>query len=579
MSNQKCDEDEFHNSEVTQLPPSIVQKIFTNIKEGVMITNAKGEIIEVNAAFEFVTGYKRQEVLGQNPKILQSGIHGRDFYQTMWKSIHETGSWQGEIWNRRKTNEIYPEWLNILKVNDEYGNHAYNCAIFTDLSERKTVENELEKRKSVDSLTDVSNRFAFLKRLETLLQTSKMLEGVKHAIYFIDLDRFKQLNETLGHSNGDVLLTEIAKRLRTCLRNKDIVARYGGDEFVIAITNLQDVKDADFFAEKMIELIEEPIYIQDHEIFITASIGISMYPDHGDCVNDLIFRAEKAMDYAKVDSVNKYSTYFDDLNVDGTRVLLLDAEIRKAIEQKAFEVYYQPKIDTQTEQVVGFEALARWKNDVLGFVSPGEFIPYAEETGLIVPISDVIWEQVLHDSKRLEQLGLPRFPIAINISSLHFQHPNFLESIKASLGRAQTEAKYFEIEVTERTVMNNANETVQKFNELRDLGFTLSIDDFGTGYSSLSYLVRFPLDTLKIDRSFIQQICYQEEKQAVVDAIIHMSHRLNMRVVAEGVEQADQVALLRKLGCDEIQGFYYSKPLPFDEMIEFTKQSFKEHKN
>lgn len=574
MDDQKFDH-EFHEQHTVNLPQCLVRKIFQNIKEGIMITNAKGEIIEVNAAFEFVTGYNREDVVGKNPKVLQSGIHDRAFYQTMWTSIHTTGSWQGEIWNKRKTNEIYPEWLHILKVVDESNEHTYNCAIFTDLSERKTVEHELEKRKLTDSLTDVSNRFAFLKRLEALLEASTTLENMYHAVYFIDLDRFKHLNETLGHSNGDILLTEIAKRLRTCLRNKDIVARYGADEFVLAITNLQNLDDATFFAQKMTELIEEPIYIQDHEIFVTASIGISLYPSQGVTAEDLVHRAEKAMDFAKRQTTEKSMLYFDDLNIDSSRVLLLDAEIRKAIEQKAFDVYYQPKIDTKTEKILGFEALARWNNEVLGFVSPAEFIPYAEETGLIVPISEVILEKVFEDSKRFAELSLPRLPIAVNISSLHFQHPNFLESIKGMLGRAQTDASFFEIEVTERTVMNNANETVEKFNELRELGFTLSIDDFGTGYSSLSYLVRFPLDTLKIDRSFIQQICHQEEKQAVVDAIIHMSHRLNMRVVAEGVEQQDQVQLLRTLDCDEIQGFYYSKPLPFDEAVGFMQASLQ----
>lgn len=558
------------------LPPYLMNTLFENVKESVMITNVAGDILAVNAAFEFVTGYQREEVIGKNPKILQSGVHPKAFYKHMWQAIHATGSWQGEIWNRRKTNELYPEWLTILKVLNDEGQHTYNCAIFTDLSERKSVESELEKRKSMDALTDVSNRFAFMQRLDSLLQSSQALPHVQHAVYFVDVDRFKQLNETLGHMNGDVLLAEIAKRLRQLLHNKDSIARYGGDEFVLVIANVTSQQEALLYAEHMQRIIEQPMTIDGHEIFVTASIGVSMYPALATTADELLHQAEKAMDYAKKDANDRYALYFEELNIDGARVLLLDAELRKAIEQKAFQVFYQPKVDVLTERIVGYEALVRWKNDALGFVSPAEFIPYAEETGLIVPISEVIIEKVFADSKRFTQLQLPVLPIAINISSIHFQHPNFVQSLQTMLDAARVEARHFELEVTERAVMHHATRTVETLQALRKIGFTLSIDDFGTGYSSLSYLVRFPLNTLKIDRSFIQHICVEEDKQAVVDAIIHMSHRLNMRVIAEGVEQQDQVELLRALGCDEIQGFYYSKPLPFAEAVEFARLSLQQ---
>lgn len=570
MGNERVEE-QLLQQHIVHFPPYLMQKIFENVKEGIMITNVAGEILAVNAAFEFVTGYTCEEVLGKTPKILQSGVHTKDFYSNMWQSIRETGEWQGEIWNRRKTKDIYPEWLNIFQVRSADGEHVYNCAIFTDLSERKHVENELEKRKSMDQLTDVSNRATFMQRLTALLESSQSLHHVQHAVYFIDLDRFKQLNETLGHVNGDEVLMEIARRLRQTLHNKDSIARYGGDEFVIAVANVMSQHEALLHAENMKHVIEQPIDVGTHEVFVTASIGVSVYPSQASTAEELLHRAEKAMYYAKKQKDNRAVLYFDDLMIDGERVLLLDAELRKAIDQRAFHVYYQPKIDAKTSKLIGFEALVRWKNDALGTVSPAEFIPYAEDTGLIVPISEVIIEKVFEDAKRFEALGLKNVPIAINISSLHFQHPNFCESLQQLVDEANVDASHFELEVTERTVMNNAAETVATFHELRKLGFTLSIDDFGTGYSSLSYLVRFPLNTLKIDRSFIQQICMQEEKQAVVDAIIHMSHRLNMRVVAEGVEQKDQVELLRSLGCDEIQGFYYSKPLSFEEAVEFAQ--------
>lgn len=562
---------------ISKYPTALITKIFENVSEGIMITNKNKKIEMVNPAFEFVTGYKRDEVIGKSPAVLQSGVHELQFYLDMWQEIRQKGIWQGEIWNRRKTGDLYPEWLTIVGIANDEGEITNYCGIFSDLSERKIVENEMEKRLLTDSLTDVSNRFAYIERMNSLLEsTSTISHSVQHAVYFLDLDRFKQINDTLGHAVGDTILVEVAKRLKTLLKNKDIIARNGGDEFIITLTNVKNDKEAANFAELIIGTIEQPLDINGQDIFISTSVGVSMYPADGESTEQLIHCADKAMTYSKKNDLNGYAFYFDELKTDSQRVLLLDSELRRAIENREFELHFQPKISVENEEIEGVEALVRWNSERLGFVSPVEFIPYAEETGLIIPLSEVIIEKACEAVIEMRQCGY-KIPVAINISSIHFKQQNFLESIQSILECYNTPANNFEIEVTERTVMNSANETVSKFVRLKKMGFKISIDDFGTGYSSLSYLVRFPLDCLKIDRSFIQHIGSLDEKQAVVDAIIQMSHRLKMKVVAEGVEQAQQVDILRKMNCDIIQGYYYSKPLPLQELIEFMEYWKIEH--
>lgn len=556
----------------TQSSANIMTKIFENVAEGIMITDKNKRIIKVNPAFEFVTGYQEAEVLGHLPNVLQSGVHKKDFYLKMWDSLCTKGMWQGEIWNRRKTGDVYPEWLAIMSIKDDAGNITNYCGIFTDLSERKSVEDELEKRMLRDTLTDVCNRFAYLERMNALLSASaSMNQPVRHAVFFLDLDRFKQVNDTLGHSIGDQLLIAIANRIKKLLKNKDILARYGGDEFVVTLTNITHSREAAKFAEQMIRIIEEPVVIDNQEVFVSASMGVSIYPEDGTTAEGLINCADRAMTFSKENGRNGFAFYFDGLNTDTKRVLLLDTEMRKAIENRDFELYYQPKVCVETNEVVGVEALLRWTNEKLGNVSPAEFIPYAEETGLIIPLSLLVFELACNGQSQLRDAGYKNTPIAVNVSSIHFQQQSFLDSIQSIMEKNNASPQNFEIEVTERTVMNSATETVSKLVKLKQLGFKLSIDDFGTGYSSLSYLVRFPLDVLKIDRSFIQHICSLDDKQAIVDAIIQMAHRLNMKVVAEGAESAQQVELLRELGCDYIQGYYYSKPLPMNDLLEFLE--------
>lgn len=549
--------------------PETMWALFDHLSEGVMITDADKVILAINPAFEFVTGYSAGEALGSKPHLLQSGIHAKSFYDKMWKEIYATGKWSGEIWNRRKTGDVYPEWLTIIAIKNDDGDTTHYCGIFEDLSEKKIAEREIQIQMNTDTLTGSENSYSFMNRMNVLLEASEK-KNFEHALLFLDMDRFSHINE-LGHSIGDKLLTEVVQRLTPFIRNKDMLARYGGDEFVITLAHIHHPKEAVQLASKIIETFEEPFLIDEHILYTTATIGISLYPEDGHNTEILINKAVKAMEYAKKNGRNQFAFYFDELNIGTNRGLLIDHELRRAIKNKEFVLYYQPKIDLTTNTIIGFEALVRWYNETLGFVPPNDFIPYAEEVGLIIPLSEVIIEKACLDWLTLERAGYGHIPIAINISSIHFHQPNFIESIQEILQRNNCSPRNFEIELTERTVMNNEKETIRRLIQLKQLGFKLSIDDFGTGYSSLSYLVQFPLNHLKIDRSFIQLIGSVNEKQAVVDAIIQMAHRLHMKVIAEGVEQKEQVELLRNMGCDMIQGYYYSKPLPLEEAIDYVE--------
>lgn len=555
---------------ISKFPQDLPEKVFTKVSEGIMVTDLHKRIVHVNPAFELVTGYEREEVLGKTPKVLQSGIHRQDFYQTMWEKMNLDGEWSGEIWNRRKNGEIYPEWLNITAIKDENGIVRNYCGIFSDLTDRKTSEDELKKMALTDSLTGTSNRYDFTERMQQLIKTSQKYE-LSHAILFLDLDRFKQINDSLGHDIGDLLLMSVAERIRGLLKNKDILARYGGDEFVVALTAIKHPREAASMAEKIIEVLETPFHLADEEIYISTSIGISLYPIDGMTLDDMLRKADKAMYYAKQNGRNQYCFYFDDLKTASRRLVLMEAELRKAIENRTFMMHYQPKVDIQTKRVTGFESLIRWESEKLGVVAPSEFIPFAEETGLIISLSEAIIETVCRDFIAMNFNDSLNVPISINISSLHFQQPNFVASIKMIFEKMNCQQSFFELELTEHTIMDNVAETTVKLQELRDLGFSIAVDDFGTGYSSLSYLSRFPIDQLKVDSSFVKEIVSIKENEFIVDAIINLAHSLRLTVVAEGVETPEQVQLLTQLGCDVIQGYVYSKAMAAEELLAFIE--------
>ncbi|SES33202.1 GGDEF domain-containing phosphodiesterase [Psychrobacillus sp. OK032] len=553
----------------SSLPNKIIDQILHATKEGIMITDDKMIISLVNTAFESLTGYKMQDVKGKTPRILQSGKQDANFYKNMWKDIQVKGSWQGEIWNKRKNGDIYPERLAIHTIVNEEGSVTNYFGIFSDISLKKDFEKEMEELTLTDSLTNMMNRNTFYEQLEGLIE--KSTNNTEYAMLVIDLDRFKQINETLGNEVGDLLLTEVANRINSIVRCNDLVSRYGGDEFLVTITNLEYQKEALHFANELNKLLNKPFHINGREIYITSSIGISFYPQDGIEVETLIQKADKAMYFAKQNGRNQYAFYFDELQTDAERLLLLESELRKAIKQKAFDVHYQPKVSLDTLQIIGVEAPVRWTNNTLGVVSPAEFIPYAEDTGLIIPLSEVILEKVCMDIVDWRSRGTQHIPVSINIAALHFQQDDFMERINAIITKYNCSPQQLELELTERAVMQDAESIVNKLVKLKQMGFKISIDDFGTGYSSLSYLNRFPLNYLKIDSSFIQQMTELQDKQAIVDTIILMAHRLHIKVIAEGAETKEQVKLLKEMGCDIVQGYYFSKPISSSALLDFLE--------
>lgn len=549
-------------------PKKLVEKVFNSTTEGIMITDKHLKITLVNAAFEMVTGYSMEEVRDKTPSILKSGKQDPCFYVSMWEELDKKGTWQGEIWNRRKNSEIYPEHLTITRIQNELGETTHYFGVFTDISLKKNAEKEIKILSQTDYLTGLPNRFSFNELFTKMIE--KFTPDNLYALLFIDLDRFKQVNASLGNDIGDQILVEFTKRVRQVIPKESIFARYGGDEFLLALPHIKTHIDAAQNAIEIIKLLSRPFLINNLEIYLTASIGISFFPQDGQEIDQLIHKSDKAMYFAKHNGRNQYAFYFEELKRDSKSQLLLEAELRKAIQAKDFVIHYQPKVCLETKTIIGVEALVRWENE-RGTVSPGEFIPLAEETGLIIPLSELIIEKVCLDILRWRTLDVSNISVSINIASVHFQQDNFIERINSLVMQYNCSPQQLELELTERTIMKDSNQIISKLAKLKSNGFKLSIDDFGTGYSSLSYLNQFPINYLKIDRSFIQHITTLKDKQAIVESIILMSHRLNIKVVAEGVETKEQVDILKGMNCDIIQGYYYSKPVPSKGLMDFLE--------
>ncbi|KAB2338274.1 EAL domain-containing protein [Cytobacillus depressus] len=546
----------------------LVEKILQNTSEGVMITDGKSRIISVNPAFEVVTGYNNDEVIGKNPNILQSGIHDEQFYQKMWTELYEQGQWKGEIWNKRKNGDVFLEWITISAIKDEEGYITNFVAVFSDITDRKHAEEQLRYLAHFDTLTGVANRYSLNQRLESLIETAEKYNQIL-AVLFLDLDRFKQINDTLGHNYGDLLLKKVSTRLKGLLKNKDMIARLGGDEFVIVLPNLKHPKEAVHIAEMIIDSFSSSFQLQTQEVFTSTSIGISLYPFDGTDMETLLRTADKAMYEAKNGGRNQLELYHEKMHHNGSRQMKLATFLRKAIEKNELFLVYHPIVDVQTNKIISVEALVRWKQDQFGLIPPSEFIPIAEESGLIIPISEWIIQKACEDLQTIHLQGYSNLRMSINISALHFSQEYFVKSINDIFQKTNANTNYIDFELTESMIMPNAHETVNKLVKLKKLGVKLLIDDFGTGYSSLSYLNRFPLDILKIDQSFINGLSSYEDDCSIVEAIITMAHRLHLKVVAEGVENKKQLNFLQNEKCDYIQGYYISKPLPIHELLSF----------
>ncbi|MEW6164768.1 MAG: EAL domain-containing protein [Pseudomonadota bacterium] len=548
-------------------------KVFQNTQEGIVVTDAAGNIVSVNPAFTAVTGYLAEEVLGRNPKVLKSGMHDDDFYRAMWAEIHECGQWMGEIWNRRKNGEIYPEWLNISAVRPASGEPAYYVAVFSDISLVKQNEERLHRLAHYDALTDLPNRLLLADRLHHALAHAER-SGTQVALLFVDLDRFKLVNDSLGHRAGDLLLQEVARRLRGAVRSQDTVARIGGDEFTVILPDLASPAGAANVAEKIIEALALPFVIEGHDLFVTASVGIAIYPLTADTPDNLIKHADIAMYQAKEQGRNNYLFYRRGHDEQSRDLFELENGLRHALERDELRLVYQPEVEIETGRIVAVEALLRWRHPTRGEVSPAEFIPVAEDSGLIGQIGEWVLRQACAQNRTWQAQGLPPVRVAVNLSVRQLRHVRFAEKVAEILDETGLEADWLEVELTESTVMHYAKETMGVLWQLKSMGIRLSIDDFGTGYSALSYLKRLPVDTLKIDRSFVEGLESDGNDRAISDAIIALGNSLKLRVVAEGVETSEQLGFLREHHCCDAQGFLFSSPLDADDLTGLLARKF-----
>ncbi|BAQ10954.1 diguanylate cyclase [Bacillus sp. OxB-1] len=558
----------FASSEVlSEYPKELSEKVFMTVDEGIMITDKNRRIVHVNPAFEQVTGYRRDEVVGQTPRILQSGVHTAHFYQNMMNVLDKEGRWNGEIWNRRKNGEIYPEWLRIMEVRDDSGAVTNYLGIFVDLSDHEVALKNLKDASMTDTLTKVGNRQSFYHRMEVLFNSGEEDDKI-FAILFLDLDRFKQINDTLGHAIGDELLKEFARRLRKLLKNKDIIARIGGDEFVIALTGLKHSGEAAIFAERILEKLERPHHIGSYELFISSSIGISLYPQDGKSLDDLLKKADLAMYESKRSGRNNYTFFYEDLVTDVTRMIELETRLLTAIEERKFSLTYQPKIDMTTGRIVGVESFVHCPVCQNGPEAIDDFTPIAEELGLMVPITDIALVKVCEDLLMMQAEGVDPGRVSINISAIYFMQPNLIESLTNTIRRFGLSPRQFELEIAESVVMANGERSIQILSALKAVGFSVAIDHFGNGFSSLGLLSRISVDTIKIDRIFIQNIFEADENRIIVDMIIQMANRLGIAVAADGVEHIRQMKLLRSMGCALAQGGYVSDAICQSELGE-----------
>jgi diguanylate cyclase (GGDEF)-like protein/PAS domain S-box-containing protein len=549
--------------------------VFENTTEGVMITDDTSRIISVNKAFTEITGYGQDELIGMTPNALKSGRHDEEFFAAMWNIIRYTGRWQGEVWNRRKNGDIYPEWLNISVVKGDHGRATHYVGVFSDISAMKESESKLDHLAHHDPLTGLPNRLLLNARMEHSLTRARRNNSLL-AILFLDLDRFKNINDTLGHPIGDLLLQEVAHRLTGCVREEDTVTRLGGDEFTILLEDLQNSRFASDIAQKIIAVLADRFVLQGHEVFITCSIGISLFPSDGDNVTNLLKNADSALYRAKEQGRNNYQYYTEELTTRAMERLSMENNLRHALERNELVVHYQPQVDLYSGSIIGMEALLRWQHPEMGLVGPSTFIPLAEETGLIIPIGEWVLRTACARLQAWIDAGLPKVRMAVNLSSRQFNQKNLAEVIASALRDTGLDPNCLELELTESLIMQDAEAAIVVLHKIKALGVQFSIDDFGTGYSSLSYLKRFPIDRIKIDQSFVRNITTDPEDAAVSQAIISLSHSLNMKTVAEGVETIEQQEFLRSRQCDEIQGFYFSRAVPAHEMELLLKEGVKQ---
>lgn len=545
----------------------LASKVFECSSEAILITDVNTNIVAVNQAFCRITGYLPEEVLGRNPNLLSSGRQDESFYHAMWDAIHVHGHWQGEIWDKSKDGEIYPKWMSINAVRGKDGEITHYVSIASDISDRKKAEQEIQQLAFFDVLTGLPNRTLLRDRLEQMFAAAHR-DGGHFALLFMDLDRFKYVNDSMGHTIGDKLLQSVAQRILDCVREGDTVARLGGDEFVVLLREA-DSSGATKVAEKLIKTIGDPYHIDGVQISTHASIGISLYPDDARDRDTLVKNADVAMYRAKEDGRNNFQFFEPEMNFRANRIFGMERDLHNALANGEFELHYQPQADLTSGRACGAEALIRWNHPERGRVSPAEFIPVAEETGQIVAMGEWVLRTACAQLAYWRKNGMAVFPVAVNLSIRQLLQPSLVDLVREVLAENNLAPVDLELEITEGIMMGDAKAALEFLSTMHEMGVQLSIDDFGTGYSSLNYLKNLPVDKLKVDQSFVRDIEIDSSDAAIVRSIISLGHRLDLRVIAEGVETLAELDFLRMRGCDEIQGYYFSRPLPADEFERF----------
>ena len=544
---------------------------FNNIQEGILICDKNKNIIASNDAFESISGYKKEELLGTLPNIFRTGHHDRIFYKQIKSDIKEKGFWKGKVYDKKKNGEVVPLWLNITSIKDKNGKIIKYIAVHTSLKEIIETQEKADFLAYHDSLTKLPNRVKLEEDLQYSINTASR-NNLSLFVLFIDLDRFKIINDTLGHGVGDTLLKVISKRLKNTLRGSDIVARMGGDEFIVVLDSSRNKNSAGYVCQKLLDVIQEPIVVDEDTLNTSASIGVSMYPDDGMDITTLIKNADTAMYHAKKLGKNNYQYYDKQLSINVHEQLKIEQALKDVIVNNELYLMYQPQYVLANRKVVAFEALVRWEHPTLGFISPEKFIPIAEDTGKIIEIGRYVFDIACRDFVKFKEFNEDLSYIAINISSIQFRDKDFVKDVVGIIEKYNLKSSEVELEVTERYIMEFSQNNMNTINTLKELGFRFSIDDFGTGYSSMSYLTKLPIDVIKVDKAFVDGTPDDNNNALISKAIVALSKSLGYRVIAEGIEYIEQEEYLKSLDCEMGQGYLFSKPLIFSDVVKLIEK-------